>query len=85
MICAMREIRPDIVNSHCLTARIAAKICSVPVKIHTRHCAFDTPHYRKLFPVKQLCGALNMFLSDRIIAVAERAENLTEMESGRRK
>ena len=49
-----RRIRPNIVNCHgCLSARIAAKLCRIPVKICTRHC---------VFPVKvrdKVMGAVN--------------------------
>ncbi len=73
--------RPDIVNCHgSLSARIAAKICRVPVKICTRHC---------VFPVKKrdrMCGFINNYLSDCFIAVAHSArENLISMGIDKRK
>ena len=38
-----REIKPDIINAHgCLSARIAAWLCCVPIKICMRHCVFPS-------------------------------------------
>ena len=67
--------RPHIVNCHAsLSARIAAKLSGVPVKICTRHCAF---------PVRardRIMGFFNNMLSDSFIAVADAAkDNLLEM------
>lgn len=64
---------PDIINSHgCMSARIAAKLCGVPVKICTRHCVFPvSPKYRAIKPFAAL---FNAYLSDRFIAVAESAK-----------
>ncbi len=66
---------PDIINAHgCLSARIAAFICRVPVKICTRHCVFDVTKREKAF------GILNNLLSDRFISVAHSAkQNLLDM------
>ena len=70
-----RTHRPDIVHTHAaLSARIAAKICRVPVCIHTRHCVFPltarqtTPLYRAAF------RQVNRLLSDGVIAVADAAK-----------
>lgn len=67
--------RPDIVHTHAaLSARIAARLCRVPVLIHTRHCVFPlsprqkTPIYRAAF------RTANRLLSDGIIAVADAAK-----------
>ncbi len=70
-----KAYRPDIVNCHgCLSARIAAKICRVPVKICTRHCVFPVKAREKVL------GTLNNALSDHFIAVAHSAkENLVEI------
>ncbi len=70
-----RTHRPDIVHTHAaLSARIAAKICRVPVCIHTRHCVFPltarqtTPLHRAAF------RTANKLLSDGVIAVANAAK-----------
>ena len=76
---------PDIIHSHAsLSARIAAKIAKKKI-VHTRHSVYDkqtagTEHnYKKKFPYKQLAGALNSSLSDKIIATSPAAKiNLTE-------
>lgn len=69
------EKKPDIVNCHgALSARIAAKICGVPIKICTRHCAFDVSLKERM------SGRINNTLSDAFIAVAYAAkENLLSM------
>lgn len=70
-----KENTPDIINCHgCLSARIAAKMCRVPIKICTRHC---------VFPVKKrdrAWGFFNNYISDSFIAVAYAAKgNLLEL------
>ncbi|MBQ8140415.1 MAG: glycosyltransferase [Clostridia bacterium] len=77
----IKEEKPDIVNSHgCMSARIAAFLCRVPVRIHTRHCAYPVPLWQRIFPVKQIIGGLNAALSHRTIAVACAARrNLLDM------
>lgn len=72
---AIKEISPDIINCHgSLTARVAAKMVGVPVKICTRHCVFPTEKKQKLF------ASINNFLSDAFIAVAYSAkQNLLEL------
>ena len=81
----IKRINPDIVNSHgCLSSRMAAKICNVPVKICTRHCVYPVIPICKKFKV--LIGAFNSCLSDRFIAVAFAAkDNLLEMGVARKK
>ena len=71
----------DIINTHgFLSARLAAFLCNVPVKICTRHCVFETPKKYKIYPIKKVIGTLNSLLSDRFIAVAHSArENLLEL------
>ena len=76
-----RTHRPDIVHTHAaLSARIAAKLCRVPLCIHTRHCVFPLtarqtkPIYRAAF------RTANKLLSDGVIAVADAAkEQLIEL------
>jgi len=74
----IREERPDILHTHAaLTARLAGRVCRVPVCIQTRHCVFPLSAWQKngLFRVAFRYGS--RFLSDRVIAVADAArENL---------
>lgn len=71
----IRKLKPDIVNAHgSLSARIAAKICGVKVKIFTRHCDFPISRVFKIRIVKKCFSAINDFLSDGIIAVSDSAK-----------
>lgn len=74
----IREIRPDILHTHAaLTARLAGRLCRVPICIQTRHCVFPLSSWQKnaLFRCAFRLGS--RLLSDRVIAVAEAAkENL---------
>ena len=72
--------KPDIVHTHSsMSAKIAAFMAGVPVRMYTRHCTYDPPKYMTVFPFKQINGAINMTLCPRIIAVAESAKkNLTD-------
>ena len=81
----IKRINPDIINSHgCLSSRVAAKICKVPVKICTRHCVYPVNAIYKNF--KSLIGTVNSCLSDRFIAVAFAArDNLLELGIVRKK
>ena len=71
----------DIVNAHgCLSARIAAYLAKVPVKIYTRHCAFKPHFLMTVFPLKNINRFITEKLNDKIIAVASAAaENLKQM------
>ena len=75
----IKHLKPDIINSHgCLSARIAAFLCGVPIKICTRHCFFSVPE--KNMPLTKIKGILNSALSDKFIAVAYAAkENLESL------
>ncbi|MBE6576741.1 MAG: glycosyltransferase [Ruminococcaceae bacterium] len=75
----IKRLAPDVINCHgALSARIAAKLCRVPVKICTRHCVFP-PKYKNKLLVK-IIGKINTALSDRFIAVAYAArQNLLEL------
>ena len=84
---AMREIqailkreKPDIVHTHsAFSGKLAAFLCSVPVRFYTRHSAFPQPKKLTTFPGKQLNGLINSTLATDIVAVAEAAkDNLTE-------
>ena len=70
----------DIVNCHgCLSARIAACFSGVPVRIYTRHCAFEPSRLMTSLPVRKINGVANRCLSTKIIAVADAAaKNLTD-------
>ena len=71
---AFKKIKPDIVNTHgCLSARIAAYLCGVPIKIYTRHCAFDQGWIVTSKFFRYINGRVSSALSDKIIAVAHSA------------
>lgn len=70
----LREIRPDVLNSHgAMSARIAAYLAGVPVRIYTRHCSYPVPLVLRSFPVKWGLGRFNVSLSPHAIAVADAA------------
>ncbi len=71
----IKKYNPDVINTHgAMSARMAAYICRVPVKICTRHCAY--PPTRR----ERISGRLNNLLSDCFIAVAYAArDNLVKM------
>jgi len=81
LVSFFKENKPDIVNCHgCLSARIAAYLARVPVRIYTRHCAFEPSFLMTHFPMKNINGMLNKMLNTKIISVAYAAsENLYEM------
>ncbi len=55
-----------------LAARVAARLCRVPV-VHTRHCCFPPRGVWKSRAVRAVGGVCNRALSDRVIATAEAA------------
>lgn len=69
------EEKPDVVHTHAsLSARIAARLCKVPV-VNTRHC-LEMP---KKGIKRTLYRTLNNALSDVVVAVSKAVyENLTE-------
>lgn len=70
----MRAERPDIVHCHgALSARIAAMLTGVPVRIHTRHCAYPPSALMRSFPLRRILGGVNNMLSTGIVAVADAA------------
>ncbi len=83
----IKDFEPDIVNAHgCMSARIASLLCRVPVRIYTRHCAFESPAFIKSFPVRQCVGTLSRVISTDVIAVADAAANdLVDMGIPRKK
>lgn len=59
--------KPDIIHTHAsLSARIAAKLCKVPV-VHTRHCIEG----RKKFPANILYQVINRSLSAHVTGVSK--------------
>jgi glycosyltransferase involved in cell wall biosynthesis len=83
----IRAEKPDIIHCHgALSARLAALVCRVPIRLYTRHCAYPPPALLKHFPLRQICGALNCALSTAIVAVADAAaKNLTDTGTPRQK
>lgn len=76
----IKKARVDLVHTNAaLSARVAARLCHVPV-VHTRHCYFPpTGLLAKPF-VRRTAGACNRLLSDCVIATADAAaENLKEL------
>lgn len=79
--------KPDIVHTHAaLSARIAAFLSGVRVRIHTRHSTFAPKKALTRFPLRNLCGLLNNTLSTTMVAVSDSTkENLTAMGANPRK
>ena len=68
--------RPAAVNCHgCLSFRIAAFFCGVPVRIYTRHCTFPPARWQRIRFLRFLVGRAQMLLSNGIIAVADAARD----------
>lgn len=72
--------KPDLIHAHaCLAARVAAKLCRIPV-VSTRHSVFPNKESVTHGIGKFICGTVNNLTSDKFIAVAGAAkDNLTEM------
>ena len=79
LMAIITNLRPDIVHTHgCLSGRFAAKACLRKV-VYTRHSVFPVKKIISRQPGKYINKALNEYLADDIIAVAEAAkENLLE-------
>ncbi|MBQ9133257.1 MAG: glycosyltransferase [Clostridia bacterium] len=79
--------KPDIVHTHAaMAARIAAFLCGVRVRIHTRHSTFAPRPILTRFPMRNICGFINNTLSTAMIAVSESTkENLTDMGANPKK
>ncbi len=72
----IRAEKPDIVHTHSSFAgKVAAWLAGVPVRIYTRHSAFDIPKKDTVFPRKQISGMINNTLSTAIVAVAHVARD----------
>lgn len=75
-----RELKPDIIHTHAaMSAKIAGKIYSKAKIVYTRHSVFEPSPLISKGIGKIINGAVNNFLSDRIVAVADAAKkNLTD-------
>ena len=75
----MGEVTPDLVHTHgCLSGRIAAKGCHIPV-VYSRHSAFPVPAKLRYPPGRWVNKLVNEHYADRIIAVSPAAaKNLTD-------
>ena len=63
----IKEKKPHVIHTHAsLSARIAAKICRVPV-VHTRHCLEG----KKSFPKNKIYGFINNTLSSHVIGISQ--------------
>ena len=73
--------RPDLVHCHgALSARIAAMLCGVPIRLYTRHCVYPLPRWQKGLIGRWFIGHAQCLLSHCVIAVAHAAKrNLLEM------
>lgn len=72
----IRAQRPDILHTHAaLTARIAGRLCRVPVCIQTRHCVFPVTAWQKSAAFRFLFRHGSRLLSDRVVAVADAARD----------
>ena len=76
-----RKLKPDLVHCHgALSARIAAMLCGVPVRLYTRHCVYPLSKFQKSLIGRCFIGRAQSLLSHRMIAVAHSAkQNLYEM------
>lgn len=83
----IKNQRPDIVHCHsALSARVAARLAGVPVRVHTRHCAYPPRAALRRPPLRWLTGGLNNALSSGIVAVADAAaDDLTALGTDPRK
>lgn len=75
-----KEEKPQIVHTHAsMSARVAAKLRGGCKIVYTRHSVFEPSSKISKGLGKIINGAVNSFLADRIIAVAEAAKkNLTD-------
>lgn len=77
----LRREQPDILHTHAsLSARVAGRLCGVPVCIWTRHCVFPLKAWQTGAPFRFVFRHASRLLSDHTIAVAEAArDQLCEM------
>lgn len=76
----IKKNRVDIVHANAaLSARVAARVCRVPV-LHTRHCCFPPSGLLANPFLRRVAGFGNRLLSDYVIATADAAaQNLREL------
>ena len=76
----IRRSRVDLVHTNAaLSARVAARLCHVPV-VHTRHCYFPPSGLFAKPIFRSTAGFCNRLLSDYVIATADAAaENLRQL------
>ena len=79
LLSLLRAERPDLVHTHgCLSGRISAKKCRIPV-VYSRHSAFPVPAKLRYPPGRWINKLVNERYADRIIAVSPAAaKNLTD-------
>ena len=77
----INRLSPDIINCHAsMSARLAAKILRVRVKIFTRHCDFPKKTFLKIPIIKSIFRFFNNYISDGAIAVSYSAKrNLIDL------
>ena len=77
----IHHLRPDLLHAHgSLSARIAARICGVPISIYTRHCAYPLKSWERLSIVRLMQRWLCDLLSDCVVAVSPAAQkNLLQL------
>ncbi len=82
----IKRNKVDIVHANAaLSARVAARLCHVPV-VHTRHCYFPPTGMLARSLVRRTAGVCNRLLSDHVIATADAAaENLRQLGIPERK
>lgn len=69
-------LSPDIINCHAsMSARLAAKMLGVRVKIFTRHCDFPIKSFLKIPILRVALGFFNNYISDGAIAVSYSAKH----------
>jgi len=76
----IKKRKVDIVHTNAaVSARVAAKLCHVPV-LHTRHCCFPPTGMLAKPSARRIAGLCNRMLSDYVIATADAAaENLRQL------
>lgn len=76
---ALKELlareRPDLVHTHgCLSGRIAARGCGIPV-VYSRHSSFPVPAKLRYPPGRWVNKFVNEHYADRIVAVSPAARD----------
>lgn len=72
----IQKYHPHILHANAsLSARIAAFLAGVPIRIYTRHCVYPTPSFYKRRLPRLAMRCATSLLSTSVIAVAEEAAN----------